>query len=937
MARSVDLVVNPANPDEYYILRDNGLIRAGGGAPLPNPNPIVIGLAYGDRAVWMQPIYWGDVDPVTGKKIPNTGAGYVGTALGQVYAYGAATQPATFPVLAAGGAALYSCIGGIMDPAGNGAGWVVTHHGRLFKVLGPGGLSPTNMLSPTPNNSGAYDLIRAAHFRWTTLPEVVLVNGRGTFYRHANFGAVPVPTLPYTRTLDIIRGLEWNWVQDYGYMIDGYGQIISVDGAPAITSNRRFTTDMMTEMVMLDWGLTGSAASYRTLSSDGVTSDGIQGRAPRAYIVAPVGTNEQQRLQITGSPTGGTFRVAWNGETIPPVTFSAIPWNVTADGLADALAQALGIEVGDVIVEETAARRFDITFTRRFTSENVPQFSLQTNSLTGGTSPTVVPSTLVTGAPAIVTDTVHPEIRWVYGDAEGDVQAGVQIQVYPRAVTLGPPSIVSTPPNQRGIVEGGGTNKRKGSGVEPFWVTLIAGENVRAATIDKRLPNGQYRVYIQAAERNGNAGPWDYFDFDVNVTVPVAPTYLTTSDPATNAITLDLGAGLAGDWLVGVRRRLVNSYANDEASWTTVRALTPASKVLLADTFTRTDSGALGSAPEISALGTVAWEYEDATGATMPIVGGRAGGSAYAGAAYLPDQGVEIDSIGYSDVTFGAATSAHHVTAHMRYRSPSICAISVRSYGQGATEVRKTVNGTTTVVGTFVGALGAGASILVAGTTVTLTVDGVVRGTYTVAELAVDGALGIDGGAVGISTVGTDTRIGAFEAAQSLVVVVDHEVTPGESYVYEAWYQSPDGSIEGDHTASLPIVAPVNGWRLKDPLDPDLNMVLHMENEDLTIGNTEDQGDHTVQDSPYPVIISGEESADRFPLVVTVPDEVTLDALNALRRPARTLFLQSRTGRSWYVRLGPERPLTEVQADAAYGERLRTLGLDIIEVEPEPA
>lgn len=919
MARAVDLVVNPNNTAESYVLFDNAVVKPQGGAPMPRPNPLPIAIAYGDRAIWIQVTYWGDVDPVTGQKVPNTGSGYVGTALGQVHAYGSAVQPSENPVLSTGsGAGLYSCIGGIMDPNGNGSGWVVNHHGRLFRVLGPGGLAPTNMSAPTPNNGGAWDLLRAAHFHWPSggTPRVILVNGRGRLYRSPSFAAVN--SWPYYRNLDIIRDIEWNWTQDYGYMINGYGQIYGLSGAPSITSNRRFTTSRMTEMVILNWGLTGSAQSYRTLSTDGVTTDGLTTVPPRAYIVAPTGTNEVQRLLITGNPTGGSFRLSFNSEVS-----SIIPWNASADTIAGVLALMPSFQIGDVEVEEVAARTFNVTFTRRYTSENVSQLVLNTNSLTGGTTPTVSISTLTQGAIAVVTDTVRPEIRWVYFDSDSDVQSGVQVEVYPRGVTAGSPAMTIIPPGHRG-------------GAKPWWITLIAGENVRGVVIPKRMPNGQWRAYLRASERNGVAGPWDFFDFDVNVVVPAAPTYAIAAVPALNAISLDFGNGLVGNRIVGVRRRPVNSYDVEDA-WTTVRAFGPSSRVLISDGFDRADNNNLGSTPVVSSLGSIAWVYEDPTGAAMPIATGRAGGSAYAGAAYLPGPDkIEIDSVAITDVIFGGTTTAHHVTALMRYRSPSVCALAVRSHGNSTHQVRKTVNSITTVVGTYSGAIGTGASIAVVGTAVTLTVNGVARGIWDVPELAIEGALGIDGRAVGIATVGTGTRIGAFEAAQASVSVVDHEVTPGESYYYEGWYQSIDGGIEGPHAASQPVLAPIGPWWLKDPLAPSLNLALQVDDEELTIGNTETQGVLVVENSPYPVVISGVEQADLFQLVIAVPDSVTLNALVALRKPARTLFLQSRTGRSWYARLGPERPLAEAQADSAYGERLRTLTVDIIEVAPEP-
>jgi hypothetical protein len=134
---------------------------------------------------------------------------------------------------------------------------------------------------------------------------------------------------------------------------------------------------------------------------------------------APVsGTSEVQTLTIGGTPTGGTFKLAYEG-----FTTTAIPWNATNATLLasiDAALEALPtIGVGNIA---TAAGTLTagigtvtLTFGGTLASKAVPTITVADNSMTGTTPTAAVAETTpgvdatARGAPAgaILLDTTN--------------------------------------------------------------------------------------------------------------------------------------------------------------------------------------------------------------------------------------------------------------------------------------------------------------------------------------------------------------------------------------------------------------------------------------------------------------------------------------------------------------------------------------------------
>ena len=106
-----------------------------------------------------------------------------------------------------------------------------------------------------------------------------------------------------------------------------------------------------------------------------------------AVPVAAV-ANEVKLLTMTGSPTGGTFTLTFDGETT-----GTIAYNASAATVQTALEGLSNVNSGDVAVTGSASGPWTVTFAGRYAGINVPAFTANSGSLTGGTSPTLTPTT----------------------------------------------------------------------------------------------------------------------------------------------------------------------------------------------------------------------------------------------------------------------------------------------------------------------------------------------------------------------------------------------------------------------------------------------------------------------------------------------------------------------------------------------------------------
>lgn len=109
--------------------------------------------------------------------------------------------------------------------------------------------------------------------------------------------------------------------------------------------------------------------------------------------VRPIGTNEIQSVTITGTPSGGNFVLSFGGQNT-----GTIAHNATAADVEVALEALSTIGNGNVRVSGTNPNLV-VEFIEDLRGTNVALLVLQTNSLSGGSSPSVAIATTQVGVP----------------------------------------------------------------------------------------------------------------------------------------------------------------------------------------------------------------------------------------------------------------------------------------------------------------------------------------------------------------------------------------------------------------------------------------------------------------------------------------------------------------------------------------------------------
>jgi len=140
------------------------------------------------------------------------------------------------------------------------------------------------------------------------------------------------------------------------------------------------------------------------------------------------GTNEIQTITVTGTPTGGSFKLRFRGQTT-----ATIAYNATSAAVDTALEALSLIGVGGVVSAGGPLPGTPITMTfsaAPYAGTNVPPVSVVAKALTGGTTPDVTVSASTPGVPAVGTHIITPAdtIPWVsieerIGPASGEFES----------------------------------------------------------------------------------------------------------------------------------------------------------------------------------------------------------------------------------------------------------------------------------------------------------------------------------------------------------------------------------------------------------------------------------------------------------------------------------------------------------------------------------
>lgn len=122
---------------------------------------------------------------------------------------------------------------------------------------------------------------------------------------------------------------------------------------------------------------------------------GITGKPLLQFFDANLGlqNNEVQLVTITGTPTGGTFTLTFDGQTTAGIAFDA-----TAAAVKSALAALSSVGgTANVAVSGSAGGPWTVEFQGSLADTNVAQMTADATGLTGGTTPAVTVTTSTEG------------------------------------------------------------------------------------------------------------------------------------------------------------------------------------------------------------------------------------------------------------------------------------------------------------------------------------------------------------------------------------------------------------------------------------------------------------------------------------------------------------------------------------------------------------
>src|SRR5215472_12940220 len=140
-------------------------------------------------------------------------------------------------------------------------------------------------------------------------------------------------------------------------------------------------------------GFTDEATSTSDQLTYSISNAAKQFFDPAVAVVTQARYDEIQSVTITGSPTGGTFVLRWGSNNT-----TTIAYNASASAVQSALLALPGIGSGQVLVTGPNGGPWQVDFTGSLGYASQALITLQTNSLTGGSSPSVAIAEVKAGA-----------------------------------------------------------------------------------------------------------------------------------------------------------------------------------------------------------------------------------------------------------------------------------------------------------------------------------------------------------------------------------------------------------------------------------------------------------------------------------------------------------------------------------------------------------
>ena len=124
----------------------------------------------------------------------------------------------------------------------------------------------------------------------------------------------------------------------------------------------------------------------------------LLGREAKRLTAAPSDVAEVQTVTVTGTPTGGDYKLGFGDQTTGVITY-----NSSAADVQTALRALSNISATGVSVTGSAGGPYTVTFANEYATVDVPLITLDDNDLTGGTAPSVTIVETTPGSAALPT------------------------------------------------------------------------------------------------------------------------------------------------------------------------------------------------------------------------------------------------------------------------------------------------------------------------------------------------------------------------------------------------------------------------------------------------------------------------------------------------------------------------------------------------------
>lgn len=519
MSLAIRVLADPNDPERRYVLYTNGRVRPSGSNPPPEhgigddvsgygtgKQPLVNPNREAEHLFQWFTIYNWNADPPTG---------HLGDRHGRVFTLGDAPevpqnqQPVEqiFP--------WKGIIDAVMNPAGTGEGYATTTYGGIYTIGGA--------VSDIANEWFNDAIIRRIVMPdWATKKYALLTvqgqrlsyNGAVQLDAHKDFGIWGVVNFgPYDwlsgaweagRSMVITNSLDAG--EGDGFAIIGEGYVYSLNDAQFVYGEPRTDGNhSWFDVIVLDDGSGPNPLRLLTLNMNGAEADFVVSTPP---VVMPAnampeavvtnttrptfafsysdregdardywqfrllndaqygvaGTNEVQRITLTGTPTGGGVRLVVNGQTT-----AQIARNATAATVKAAIEALINVEVNDVAATggPWPGVAIDITFQNGMGKHPIALMG-GIDELTGGVNPDVSVSRITAGVAGVDPDS---------------------------------------------------------GSVMPVWeedIPMPEARNVSSRRIKFDLPNDTYRIYARARDTAGQWSEWGMRQFTMNVVAPAA-------------------------------------------------------------------------------------------------------------------------------------------------------------------------------------------------------------------------------------------------------------------------------------------------------------------------------------------------------------------------------------------------------------------------------